>query len=235
MTATALHLHRHATAAAFFSAAAERISAQLQVGLRDRGSASFAVPGGSTPGPIFDLLAQQNLDWSRVAVTLTDERWVPSSDPDSNERLVCARLRIGRARVCRLVPLHNAASTPGAGLAEAETGLKTLDLPFDVVLLGMGGDGHFASLFPSMPGLAAGLDPDAKSWLIASDQPINGQPRISLSLSLLLQSRQIILVVRGADKLAVIERAKSASPSDLPISAILRQTKVPVEIHYSEE
>jgi 6-phosphogluconolactonase len=235
MSETTLNLHRHATAAAFFSAAAARIGTQLQHGLQERGGASFAVPGGSTPGPIFDLLAQQELDWSWVAVTLTDERWVPTSDPSSNERLVRDRLLVGRARVCRLVSLHNAAPTPSTGMAEAENGVKALDLPFDVVLLGMGGDGHFASLFPSMPGLAAGLDPDGKSWLIASDQPINGQPRISLSLSLLLQSRLIILVVRGADKLAVIERAKSASPSDLPIAAILRQTKVPVEIHCSEE
>jgi 6-phosphogluconolactonase len=228
-------LHRHATAAAFFAATADRIAAQLELGLQERGSASFAVPGGTTPGPIFDLLAKRPLDWSRVTVTLTDERWVPATDSSSNERLVRDRLLTGPASACRLVPLYNLSAKPGLSVGETVNKLRSLDLPFDVVLLGMGGDGHFASLFPGMPNLAQGLDADGESWLIASDQPINGQPRISLSLSLLLQSQLIVLIIRGADKLAVIERARTALPTDLPIAAILQQSKVPVEIQYSNE
>lgn len=235
MTECQPDLHRHATAAAFFAAAADRIGIQIEEGLRRHGKASFAVPGGTTPGPIFDLLAKRSLDWSKVTVTLTDERWVPVSDADSNERLVRDRLLTGYASACRLVSLHNMSETPGLSMGETDKKLQTLDLPFDVVLLGMGGDGHFASLFPTMPHLAEGLDPDSKTWLIASDQPINGHPRISLSLSLLLRSRLIVLVIRGADKLAVIERAKAVSPTDLPIAAILQQSKVPVEVHYTNE
>ncbi len=235
MTELKLDLHRHATAAAFFATTAERVAAQLQGGLRERSAASFAVPGGTTPGPIFDLIAQNPLDWPKIAVTLTDERWVPATDASSNERLVRDRLLTGRALVGRLVPLYTGAVTPSTGLNDATKRLRQLELPLDVVLLGMGGDGHFASLFPGMPGLDAGLDPESDAWLIASDRPINGQARISLSLGLLLRSRLIVLIVRGADKLGVIERAKTASPTELPIAAILRQTKVPVEIHYSEE
>jgi 6-phosphogluconolactonase len=225
--------HRHATIDAFAQAVADRIGRQLRQGLDDHGTASIAVPGGSTPGPIFNALSKIQLSWQQIAVTLTDERWVPASDPSSNEALVRQQLLQGPAAQARLIGLYDASPKPSLGIANAETALRQLSLPLDAVLLGMGGDGHFASLFPGLPKLAEGLNPDSAITCIASDAPINGQPRLSLSLGFLLRSRVILLAIRGTDKLAVIERAKTAAASELPIAAILRQDRVPVEIHFT--
>ncbi|MDY0883277.1 6-phosphogluconolactonase [Dongia soli] len=227
--------HRHATAEVFAQAVADRIAKQLRLGVEDHGAASLAVPGGTTPGPIFDALAKMQLCWARVAVTLTDERWVPVSDRSSNEALVRHRLLQGPAAEAHMIGLYDASPKPSLGIPGAETALRQLSRPLDAVLLGMGGDGHFASLFPGLPDLAEGLNPESATICIASDAPINGQPRLSLSLGFLLRSRLILLAIRGADKLAVIERAKTAAASELPIAAILRQGRVPVEIHFTEE
>lgn len=233
MTGASVTLHRHGDAEAFAVDVSRRLAAELGRGLQQRQAASFAVPGGSTPGPIFDRLATADLDWPRISVTLTDERWVPVTDPASNEHLVRQRLLAGKARVLTLIGLHAATATPSAAQEEVAARLGRLPLPFDAVLLGMGGDGHFASLFPGMATLADGLRAGGLRC-VASDTPINGQPRLSLTLPFLLQSRVLLLAMRGPDKLAMIERAKTASPSDLPIAAVLQQEQVPVEIHYTD-
>jgi 6-phosphogluconolactonase len=227
--------HRHSSAVLFAAALADRIGAQLRQGLDARGAASLAVPGGSTPGPVFDALSQMDLPWSQVAVTLTDERWVPVCDQASNEALLRQHLLRNLAASARLVGLYTGSAKPSDGRAAAEAKLREIALPFDAVLLGMGGDGHFASLFPGSPDLATGLNPESSPICIASDRPINGQPRLSLSLGFLLRSRLILLAIRGNDKLAVLERAKTAAAADLPIAAILRQDRVPVEIHFTQE
>lgn len=229
---TGVTLHRHQTAAEFASAVADRLTLMLQAGLSERQAASLAVPGGTTPGPIFDNLASRRLDWPNISVTLTDERWVPVSSPDSNEALVRKHLLAGDSKAIKLIGLRTDADRPSAGIAEAAARLQTLPLPFDAVLLGMGGDGHFASLFPTMPGLPEGLT--GKALCVASDQPINGQPRISLTLPLLLQSRLLLLAIKGKDKLQILEQAKTASPTKLPIAAVLQQKQVPVEVHYTD-
>jgi 6-phosphogluconolactonase len=234
MTSTAVTMHRHSDADHFSAAICDRLAASLRLGLRARQQASFAVPGGTTPGPVFDRLSGIDLDWSHVTVTLTDERWVPAADAASNEHLVRQHLLKGRAQAASVVGLYNAAATPNAGIADISARLGALPLPFDAVLLGMGGDGHFASLFPGMPALAEGLALDRDTRCVASDAPINGQPRISLTLPLLLRTNVLLLAVRGADKLAVIERAKTTPPTDLPIAAVLNQDRVPVEIHYTD-
>ena len=227
-------LHRHGSTEAFVTAVTARISEQLRLGLRERGRAALVVPGGTTPGPIFDALAREDLAWDKVAVTLSDERWVPVSDPASNEALVRQRLLAGKAKAARLIGLYNGAATPSAGLPAIAAALQDVPLPFDAALLGMGGDGHFASLFPGLRDLAAGLDLDGASPCLASDEPYKGAPRISLSLSLLVRSRVLLIAVKGADKLAALERAKTVSPQELPIVAVLRQSRVPVEIHWTE-
>lgn len=234
MTGATITLHRHADAEAFAAVIAERLAGEIRTGLETRGKASFAVPGGSTPGPVFDRLAACEIDWPRVTVTLTDERWLPISDPASNEHLLQQRLLTGKARAIQLVGLYAATAMPSAALEAVADRLRRLPLPFDAVMLGMGGDGHFASLFPGMKALAEGLALDGKESCVASDAPINGQPRISLTLPVLLNTRLLLLAIRGADKLQVVDRAKTASPLELPIAAVLRQARVPVEIHYTD-
>lgn len=234
MTGSTISLHRHGTTADFAAAIADRLATELATGLAGRGKSSFAVPGGTTPGPVFDDLAKRDLAWSQVTVTLTDERWVPVDDAASNEALLRQRLLTGKAQAASLIGLKSAAATPSAGIAEIEQRLAGVPSPFDVILLGMGGDGHFASLFPNMPATPEGLDLTTPRRCVVSDEAINGQPRISLTLPFLLQSRVILLSVRGADKMQVIDRAKTATPADLPIAALLHQDRTPVEIHYTD-
>lgn len=234
MTSRQITLHCYDSANTFAQAVADRLAQELQRGLAARRLASFAVPGGTTPGPIFDELAKRELDWSKITVTLTDERWVPATDPASNEALLRSRLLTGVAEKMRVIGLYEDGMKPSASIATVSDRLKKLTLPFDVVLLGMGGDGHFASLFPGVEMLKAGLSLTTTVPCVASDQPINGQPRISLTLQLLLQSRVILLALCGKDKLKVIERAYSASSIDLPVAALLAQNRVPVEIHYTD-
>ncbi len=137
--------------------AADALAAALSAGVRDRGAALLAVSGGRTPVPVFQALSARDLDWSRVTVTLVDERWVDPASSDSNQRLVETHLLQYRAAASRFVPMKSAGAAPEDGVAPMAAALGPAPV-FDAVLLGMGEDGHFASLFPSSPALAAGLD-----------------------------------------------------------------------------
>src|SRR5207253_887994 len=130
----------------------------------------------------YDRLSRARIDWTRVAVTLSDERWVPASDPESNERMVRGHLLAGPASAARFQPLWSQDTTPEAAAAALEPAISAL-APFDMVLLGMGEDGHFASLFPGSPALDQGLDLDGQRLCIAvpAGKPAPSQPRISLT------------------------------------------------------
>ena len=120
----------------------------LSAGISERGQALFAVPGGRTPAAFLSHLSRASLPWDRIVVTLTDERWVGTDNPDSNEAMVRRHLLVGPAAKMRLVSLYSAAPTPEAGLNDVDRSLSTYADPFDLVVLGMGDDGHIASLFP---------------------------------------------------------------------------------------
>jgi 6-phosphogluconolactonase len=125
--------------------------------------ASLVVSGGSTPGPCFDLLSEEVLDWSRVTVLPSDERWVPADDADSNERLIKCRLLQGSAEQGKVLSFFRAGLDASQAPQEIEKDLADLPSPFSAVLLGMGEDGHFASLFPDFDGLQEALDPQGKT------------------------------------------------------------------------
>jgi len=203
---------------------ARRIVSDLRAALLRRERAVLVVPGGSTPGPVFDLLGGLELDWSRVDILPSDERWVPPEDPRSNARLIRGRLMTDGAAAARLVPLWVPADTPEAGLAAVTDAVAPL-LPVDVAVLGMGADGHVASLFPGGDNLAAALSPDAPPVLpmIAPGAP---EPRMTLTLPVLRDAFALYLLVTGADKRAVIEGARGADPADLPVAAVLDQATV---------
>lgn len=211
---------------------ADAVSASLAAALAARERASLVVSGGRSPIGFFQCLRDAELDWSRVWITLADERWVPDEHPDSNAALVRQHLLQGPAAAAHFVPLWNGAAAPAAAIAERTAALAQLPQPFDIVVLGMGEDGHTASLFPGAPGLAAALDPAGAALLAAIDPPAAPHPRLSLTLRALLGCRHIHLPLAGASKRAVYARALAQrDPLQLPISAVLCQSDVPVTVY----
>jgi len=199
---------------------AAEIAAALAAAVDARGAASLVVSGGSTPRPLFAVLSGLALPWERVTVTLADERWVPADDDASNEALVRRRLLTGAAAGARFVGLRNAAATPEAGRDACEAALAAVPRPFDVVVLGMGGDGHTASLFPDAPELAEGLG--TRRLCVPVRPPAAPHARMSLSLHALLDSRRLVVHVTGDDKWRVYRAALEDGPVDrLPIRAVL--------------
>jgi 6-phosphogluconolactonase len=207
------------TGSALADAAAEAITAQLGAGLAARGHASLVATGGRSPGPIYDRLAHADLDWAHVAVTLSDERQVDAGSPNSNARLLRERLFQGPAAAAPFLPLTD----------YAEPALRKL-LPFDAIMLGMGEDGHVASLIPGSPVLETAMDPKGAALTAESPQGFGNPPvpRITLTLAALLQSRAIFLLLAGELKRQVIARAQDGEA--LPVGAILAQDRVPVRI-----
>jgi 6-phosphogluconolactonase len=219
-------IERHADARSAAHAAGVAIATALEEGVRLRGRASLAGAGGRTPGETYAWLSTADLPWDKVTVTLTDERWVDPDSPQSNEALLRDTLLQERAAAARLLPLWSAAPSPEAA-ARAAGPMLAHELPFDAVLLGMGEDGHFASLFPGSPALGAGLDPKSDALVVAAPagEPMPPQPRISLTLVALKQSRLILLLVTGEAKLAMLE-----APGGAPISALLEAPDAPLRI-----
>lgn len=213
--------------------AADRIAGVLADGLAQRGSASLIVPGGSTPAPIFERLSATHLDWANLHVGLTDERWMKATHTDSNEHLVRHALLRGEAKGAVFHPLYSDAKRPSAGLAEAERQVGAMPRPFDAVLLGMGTDGHFASLFPGVPETAAGLDLQNAALCIAVDKPQSGYARMSLTLVALLQARLILVAISGRPKRAIAVEALEGQ-GDYPIAALFAARKNDIEILWTE-
>ena len=211
-------------------AAAEAIADWLAAGLDENGRASFVGTGGSSPGPVYDLLATLPLPWDQIGVTLSDERWVPPTSPDSNERQLRERLMVGEAAAARFVPLWSDAPTAEDAAEAAEIAVGDL-FPADGVLLGMGEDGHIASLFPGSPVLEEGLDPLGGSLVVAvpAGDPAPAMARISLTLYALKQAFLTIVLVRGEAKRRIIE-----DRDDLPIHALFRVAEgMPVRVIWS--
>jgi 6-phosphogluconolactonase len=210
------------TSAAMADTAAQAVAAQLSQGLKAQGRAALVATGGRSPGPVYDRLRDAKLDWARVVVTLSDERQVDVDSPNANVRLLRERLLVGEAAQAHYLPLTD----------YAEPALKALT-PFDAVLLGMGEDGHIASLIPGSPVMAQAMDPNGKAMVAESPEGFGSPPiaRITLTLAALLQSRAIFLLIAGDAKRQVV--ADALAGSDLPVRAILTQDRVPVRVFWT--
>ena len=203
---------------------ANTLAGSLEMTLQTHETASLCVPGGTTPGPIFDSLCAADLDWARVTILLSDERWVPESSPRSNTTLLMYRLCVGRAAAAKIAPLYMQADTPEDALEELIEGITPV-LPISVLLLGMGVDMHTASLFPGADQLDAALRDDAPH-LMAMRAPGAPEPRITLTAPVLAGAMETHIVIIGDEKRAALERAQHLSPQAAPVSVVLPNATV---------
>lgn len=207
------------------------VAARLRAALRDHATASLVTAGGRTPAPFLTRLAAAELPWDRVFVTLTDERWVGPDDPASNAASVQATLLTRNGAAARFVPLYTGASTPEAGEAEAAARLAAIPRPYDVVLLGLGEDGHTASLFPGGDNLRAALALDSGRLCMAMRAAGAPQPRITLTLPTLLDASSLFILFAGAAKRGAFESVRADGPIEaMPMRGVLRNAPVPVEV-----
>jgi 6-phosphogluconolactonase len=227
---------RFADQEALAHALVESVTRQLRTALA-AGSASLVVPGGRTPVPFFNQLSQSPLEWNRVHVTLTDERWVDVNDIASNERLLREHLLRNAASSAQVLGLRGDTTGAGAAAAAGATAawqrLSMIQRPFDVVVLGMGEDGHFASLFPGDPASESGLDLSQPPGCIAVHAPAAPALRVSLNLSALLQARQLVLLATGERKWQLLRQEQvEATSQHLPVHQLLAQRHTPVTVYW---
>ena len=222
-----LFFHPHADTQGLDREIADWVTDQLKAALAERGVASLVVSGGRTPTGFFKLLRDADLDWSRVTITLADERWVAPDHADSNERLLREHLLQGRAAAAKFIPLKFEAADPVAGAKLASEALAGVG-EFDVVILGMGEDGHTASLFPDSPQLAAGLmDATGAACLATENTTKPPRWRITLTAPRIARARALALHISGAQKWALLGEIISGSdPYRFPIRILFNQTEV---------
>ncbi len=199
---------------------ADNLASELGAALRQEDEVLFVVPGGTTPGPIFDTLSGVKLDWGRVKVLLSDERWVPESSERSNTRLIRERLLVDRAAEATLLPLYAEAETPEERIEELAAAIEP-HLPIAVLLLGMGADMHTASLFPGADRLEEAMSDDAPI-LVPMRAPGAAEPRVTLSAPVLAGAINTHIVITGAEKRDALTTARNlGDPMQAPVAAVL--------------
>lgn len=217
-------------AEALAAAVAERLRTALAAGKK----AGLVVSGGETPKPFFSRLSEYDIDWHRVIITLADERWVDPAHEASNERLVRSLLLQNRARAATFVPLKNRAETAGQGEEECRHALSLLPRPAEAVILGMGNDGHTASLFPGSKQLPEAMDMNSDRCCAAVSPAKAPHERMTLTLPVLLDARLILLHITGEAKRRALAQAMAEGPEmNMPVRAVLRQRKTPVHIYWA--
>ena len=212
---------------------AEDVAARLKRSITERGRATLALSGGSTPGPFMIRLGTFELDWRNVFVTLSDERWVPSGHPRSNQRLVKETLFLGQAGAATFVPLYQEGIDRHDAVVPLSERLTRDVLPLDVCVLGMGEDLHTASLFPGAKGLDRALDPSCPTPLMTLEPTTMNEPRMTMTASALFNARQIHLLITGESKeVALIKACETGDVLTAPIKAII-DSPAPVTVWYA--
>lgn len=207
---------------------AETLADSLVAALHNKDRVTFAVPGGTSPGPVFDALSQVHLAWDRVNVILTDERWVPETSDRSNTALLRRTLLTGPAAAATLLPLYAGTETPEDSLDALSDRIATA-LPIDVMLIGMGADMHTASIFPGADRLEEALSDEAPV-LLPMRAPGAPEPRITLTAPVLRNAMDIHVLIMGAEKKTAIRQAATMKPIDAPIACLLHAAQV----HYAD-
>lgn len=217
----------------------DQIAAQLSESISADGRASFAVSGGSSPAPLYQALSAEKIGWHKVSTVLVDERWVEPGEAGSNESFVEDNLLGGEAASTCLVGLKTSHDTPGEGLAEAETRLADMKWPLDVVVLGMGPDGHTASWFPHADGLDRALASDGPrlAAVRANKSEVTGDflDRITLTKAAVCEAKLVVLMITGPVKRRVFDDADTPGPiEDLPIRSLIFDPSINLQVHWAE-
>lgn len=229
-----VHLQAFADRRRLADALAQRVAAALTQDIAQSGRASLAVSGGTTPMVFLAALSAQPVAWDCVDVTLVDERWVPESSSRSNAAMVRSLLLQGRARAAHFLPLFTGHARPEEALDLVETLLARFRLPFSAMVLGMGTDGHTASYFPGGDRFAEAVDPLGRRPVLPMNAPGANEPRITLTLPLLLSAGSLTLHIEGEAKRRVFQSAlqptlqpafQPGPPEDLPIRAVLNHAR----------
>ena len=205
--------------------ASKQILEAVNAAVASRGSASLMLSGGSSPRPVYEALSQMDLPWDKITIGLVDDRWIDRGQPGSNETFLDETLLKGKAKSTKFIGLKTNDVNPASGVKASQEKLSAISQPFDVCVMGMGLDGHTASWFPNSNGLKEALDPynpdtviaiDARGCPVAGDHP----DRITLTLSAVMASRQIILMIPGAGKSDVFKASANKSVYDAPVKAL---------------
>jgi len=229
-------LHSFPNANDLVRALSDEIVSRVTGSVSSRGVASLAVSGGTTPGVLFDALSMRTAPWEKISVTLSDERWIAPDQDGSNEKLVRTRLLRNAASDAKLVPLKTPDTSPAEAEAKVDASISAMPRPFDVMLLGMGDDGHTASLYPHSAGLDAALDltrPNLVQAIHADSAAATGE-RMTFTLRAILGSKLIVILIRGDEKLATYRNAAAGTDiHEMPVRAVLNQTGTPVWVYWS--
>jgi 6-phosphogluconolactonase len=212
------------------------IIGDIETALQRSSEATLLLSGGSTPAPLYQQLSQASVDWGKVHIALVDERWVTTDSPASNERLLHETLLVNHAETARFTGMKNAAASAFDGVQACNLDYAELSLPHTVCLLGMGPDGHTASLFPQAQGLAEALVAHQHCVAIRAQQSeVTGEliERMTMTPWSILQSERLILLITGADKWEVLQQARACGdPTLMPISHFI-DSNIPLEVYWA--
>jgi len=207
---------------------------QLTQCIQSKGKACLAVSGGTTPIAFFKQLSEQELDWAKVTIILVDERWLPIEDKDSNEKLVRDYLLQNKAKRAYFLGLKNDALLPSEGIMDCETQLRTQVEHIDIVILGMGIDGHTASWFQNSTQLAALLDVDTSAWCLPVEDGFLPQARMSLTWRFIKRAEKIYLHFTGDEKNSIFIKACEEKTETLPVSHLLHQDGINISVYRTQ-
>ncbi len=213
---------------AYLTQIVDKVSTSLEQAVAAHGSAGLAVSGGKSPIPLFERLSLADIPWDKIHIRLVDERFVPPADPDSNEWLVRQYLLVNRARLAGFTGLVSDPADLGRCVAQA----NRLPCDITVAILGMGDDGHTASLFPGAPQLPEALDTSRPQRYLRISPPAAPHERISMTLAALLDARQLVLAIAGGHKRRIFEQAARQATPALPVSYLIAQTGVPLNVYW---
>jgi 6-phosphogluconolactonase len=228
------NVHEFADGTVLAEKLADQVAHRLAAALETKGTASLVVSGGSTPKKFFRALCGRDIEWAKVTVTLVDERFVPMDHPRSNHLLVRENLLQEKASAAHFIPLYHDCPSVEEAAGKATEATAAIVPPFDVVILGMGGDGHTASFFPHGNNLQEALDAAGPRRVLSMEAQGAEEPRLTFSFSSLTDAGLLVLHIEGQEKKDVLTRAqKGTDETEMPIRAVLHRASSPVDIYWA--